>query len=287
MEFIKLSGVQDLPEGVYHGHPALSSSEVRALIDHSPARIALQRKHPPPAGPAFIFGRAFHCLVLEPDKFDDQFVLNPYASARGNAAKGWIETQKQSGKTVISNTTGDDPIWQPGDYDRMHRMRDAVMSNRMASILLSDGWPERSYLWDETIGIEVGDVITDAPFECRARFDFVNRAHSLGVDLKTSQSADYKTFRDSIFRYGYHIQEHHYMRGARACNEPLTGFVFVCVSKSPPYEVNLFSLDDDSRSDAVRPWLIGATKFATAQATGQWGMFPDEIHSIHPWRSKA
>ena len=86
-------------------------------------------------------------------------------------------------------------------------------------------------------------VIVESPF---APKDFINEAHELIIDLKSTTDASYTAFGYSCIEYRYHVQQPFYLDGLAAVGQRMKGFVFVAVEKQPPYAVACYTIDPDS-----------------------------------------
>ena len=172
-------------------------------------------------------GSAFHTLVLQPELFDEEYLVVPNIK-KGSAA--WGKAQLDAGSRRILKEK---------DYTPLKAMRDAISNHPGASDLLTDTRNETSIFW-ETNGIG-----------CRGQIDAF-KSNSAGValiDLKSTQNASKSFFSREIFTRQYHMQAAFYMDGYRAVTgvEP-TVFFFIAAEKTAPYLINIFHFcyDDDA-----------------------------------------
>lgn len=70
----KLCGVFNLSNSDYHAAPGLSKSALDN-INVSPAHYKWRLANPLKLSESLIFGSAYHCLALEPEKFDSEFYV--------------------------------------------------------------------------------------------------------------------------------------------------------------------------------------------------------------------
>ena len=71
-----------MTEKEYRSHPSVSRSELWRLITESPEKFIYNRENPQPPTNALIFGQAFHMAVLQPEIYDDNFVVAPSVDRR-------------------------------------------------------------------------------------------------------------------------------------------------------------------------------------------------------------
>ena len=78
-------GIYDMPEEQYFDFPAFSNSDLK-LIARSPAHYwAAKRdpgREPDEDTPARKAGRALHCTILEPDDFQNRYIMAPANAPR-------------------------------------------------------------------------------------------------------------------------------------------------------------------------------------------------------------
>lgn len=272
----------------YHYGRGISKSGLD-LIRKNPAEYITRKRHPKPPTPAMVLGTAFHSLVLEPDKFEQEYVMEPVNAPRRptavqiNAKKpspeslAAIDFWKQwdaenAGKTPISTKPGDDPFWQPSDWCRLHRMRDAILLHPIASILVApgSGRAEQTCYW----------VDYETKKLCKCRPDWINDDHNLIVDLKSTEDASYTGFGKSIGNYRYHVQDAFYRDGMHAIGQTVAGFVFLAVEKSPPYNVALYRLGQEEVRTGRLMYQSDLIKYAQCHAADEWPGYPEEVRDL-------
>lgn len=120
-------------------------------------------------------GRIFHTLLLEPQKFADEWTIKP--NCKTSSLKGCIGE---------------------GDYINLKEAIETLKSNDLINGIFSDGFPEVSIFWvDETTGVP-----------CKARLDYLS---SHIADLKSTKSINEKSLKSSILKFGYDRQAAFYL----------------------------------------------------------------------------
>jgi len=281
----------DIPNAEYHGGPGISKSGLD-LIERSPLHYITQKRHPKPTTPTFVIGSAVHSIVLEPDKFEDEYVKEPVDAplkptdkmvkdyAEGKASKPiaarvdfWEQwEQENSGKIVLGGKTGDDPFWQPSTWDQVHRMRDAVLAHPLANILLDhdDGIAEQSCLW---VDRATGKL-------CKCRPDFRNYPHNVLVDLKTTEDASYFGFNQSAGKFRYFVQDPWYLDGMTHNDVLSSTMIFVTVEKQPPYGVGLYEITREAREIGRMHYRSLLEVYAKCHESQEWPCYPSEVRQL-------
>lgn len=245
-----------MTEMEYNEADGVRRSDLWKLQD-SPEKFRYFLTHPAEQSPAMAFGSACHKMVLEPEKFGDEYAVAPEADRRTKAGKEAWEAfaAANEGKTVVA----------AADAGTMKAMSDAIRGCALAKKLIcGKGETEVAYFWTDP---ETGE-------RCKIRCDRVvkwNRRWYV-VDYKTTTAADTARFNNEIFRFGYHFQAAMYtegvMRAKRLRKRP--GFLFVAQEKKEPYSVNVLEVSDEVMNvgDAKFHELLG--KYHECSAVGLW-----------------
>ena len=210
----------------YRSHPAISRSELWR-IKQSPEKFLYYKNNPPASTPALVFGQALHKAVLEPQTFDNEFVIAPEFNRRTKQGKiDYIEfCELSQDKTVLS-------------IDEMALVE--VMTNKLNSDMfvkqLLAGEREKPYFWIDDITGE----------QCKCRADCVAKIGDVNyiVDLKTCENAETDVFMRKAIDFGYHVQAAMYTEGIRMNVGGDCRFVFVAIEKKEPYSINILEASD-------------------------------------------
>lgn len=241
-----------MTEKAYNDAPGVRRSALFNM-SKSPAHYKWALDHPQKDTSALQFGRAVHCAVLEPDKFETEYLVAPTASKATKAGREiWAAfAQDAEGKEVLSQA----------DYEKCIGIRDSIMKHPVAAELL-DGPHESSYFWtDDLTGLK-----------CKIRTDAEKQIGEslIIVDVKTCQDASTETFMRDMIKHGYDLQVGMYTEGVEKCKGISPLFMFIAVEKAPPYSVNVLAVDQYVMlrgKDLFREYL---GKVAECEKTGYW-----------------
>lgn len=215
------------PDAEYRASEGLSYSESK-LLARSPAHYRWMRDHPklrPAPTYQMILGTMLHCALLEPARFERDYVLAPNVSKLTNAYKDFAQACVQANQRPITEE----------DRDKVFGMRDALRTHPRISQVLADGRPEVSCWW------------TADGVRLRARLDWVAqmRHGTLPCDVKTTADASPEAFARSVYNLAYHRQADWYLNAVEACLadlEPALPMLFIVVESSPPYACASYTL---------------------------------------------
>ena len=160
------------------------------------------------SSPALEYGTLVHTLILEPNEFDNRYIIEPVFDKRTKAGKEEYQRfiEEAGDKKTISQQL----------FDEAQKAVDAFKSNKNA------------------VGLLVG---CDA-LECKVEFKYsgltikgIVDGHSNNgnycFDLKTTQDCNPKNFKWSVLKYRYHLQAAIYTLGTG-----IDDFYIVAVEKS-------------------------------------------------------
>jgi len=201
----------------YFALDALSNSDFRLLKE---SVLHYENKHLfKLSSPSIELGSAVHKLVLEPESFNDDFIvedfegceLNKNSKAYKEAKANWLETAKD--KTILSKQV----------YEQVAEMAERV--NAIAGNFLSNGVAERAFISD----------FDGVPVKCKA--DYYREDLGVVIDLKTTK--DINDFEKSILNFGYGTQSAFYTDVISSLGYRVDTFLFILVETTAPYMVSI------------------------------------------------
>jgi len=188
---------------------------------------------------AMTFGSAYHCLVLEPDKFDKEYYVFDDSTVCGaliakgvkspratNDYKTWKEQEMSfsDGKVLLDKE----------DFEKIKAMKYRLFSHPYAKMLLTNGKPE----------VGIGGVLQTSVGEINIKFkpDYLKPKRRVIVDLKTCADASIDGFTRAAADMDYHIQAAFYsdMIELMTGDKMQQTFIFIAQEKKKPFAFNLF-----------------------------------------------
>lgn len=249
----KPGSYKDIPEEVYHASAGISKSML-AKMD-CPLKVNAQSK---PSDAKFT-GNVVHAAILEPKRFDKDFVGAPQLDLRTKAGKeAMAELQeKNKGKIIV----------KPDLHAKACYMRDAVWAHPTAAKLLgAGGVTEQSHYW---IDERTGEL-------CKCRTDFMSKKKII-VDLKTTSNASPGVFARRINDFKYHWQDVWYTEGTKAKD-----FIFLVVEddeivlgSKTTYAVELYDLTDRARMQAKVQLNAALDRYLVCRDLDDWPTYND------------
>lgn len=191
--------------------------------------------------PAMIFGSAFHCYVLEQEKFAEQYCFVP-GDAPDRPTAAMVNAKKPSESSVIrvaywndfNSKHGNKIQLKSEEFETIKRMHEALMNHEPAVELINQiGQTEVPLLWkDDVTGIEM-----------KGKMDGVSDEFT--IDLKTCMNAHPDSFSLDAFNNAYHRQAALYIDG-RGINKMNKGdFFFIACEKEAPYGISVMKCAQD------------------------------------------
>ena len=184
-------------------------------------------------------GTAVHCAILEPNEFDNLYVVFlklflpfPNSTMAKKENKECYETfcEMNVGKTILNEE----------EFIKIKEIQKSVFSNKIAFDLLQGCKIENSFYGE--IDFE-GEKI-----KIRMRPDAINVEQGYFISLKTTQDASADGFGNECAKWKYHAKESFYMHGLRYLlpdgQKPNTGY-FIAVENQSPYLCQVFDMNED------------------------------------------
>lgn len=223
-------------------------------------------------------GQALHQALLEPDLFEENYLVAPKVDRRTKVGKAEWEAfeDRAKGRTIVSEE----------EMVCVAAVKANVVLHATAKeCLYGVGLSELSIVWeDPATGVL-----------CKARID---RLCTIGgwpvvLDLKSSHKpASLHSWQTSVMQYSLHTQAAHYLRGL-AVLRPLEGdyqrkFAWLVVETERPYCVRMFEAEDAALSignDTIEKYL---RMYAECQQTGIWPGWGDglDLAGLPAWAYK-
>lgn len=255
---------QNLSDEKYHGDTTrVSASMLKTCWSKTPAHVYAQHIDPDREvseiqKAQFAFGQMFHAATLEPEEFDNRFVVLPegidYRSKDGKSLKSDIES---AGKTPIK-------------YDAWTASQ-KMMRKLLAHPFFKKHEPKRAL---KEIAI-LGDGV-----RCKPDLLFIYGTHAICVDLKTCADASPYVFERSAYRMGYHIQAAWYSDMVSELYGVPCDFVFGCAEKSVAYIPAFYRASDEmiglGRKHYMQAWKI----IEDCMQSGVWPGYGGEVMEL-------
>ena len=216
--------------GVFHNLPfyeyqqlsGLNQSKIKQVISNSnlyrKSYINLQ---------ALKFGSAGHCMILEPEKFEDLYLCAPKdLSQRGKNGKDkWREfCELHSGKIILKFS----------DWARLQKIKKCFQIHPQAQQLFSNGKSEVSLYWQDS---EYG-------LNCKARLDWFDPDSRKIVDLKFTINIEIAA-KIKPLKNDYALQANWYTRGIYQLTNIATDFFFVFIEKFAPHSIRIVQVSQE------------------------------------------
>lgn len=175
--------------------------------------------------PAMVFGSAFHCFILEQERFKLEYAIKQKVDGRTKAGKEYNDNfdLENSGKSIITTE----------DLFCLQRMQEKLSKNEFAMELLNEpGEVEKPFLWQD----EVSGVMM------KAKMDKVCKEFT--IDLKTTINAQPDSFGTTCFN-DYLTQPSVYVDARKHEGMNKGDFYFIAIEKEQPYGISVHKVGKD------------------------------------------
>ena len=252
----------------YHFRKEISSSNVKKALESAKA-FKYSIDGPSSKGStAMDEGSAVHCKLGEPHLFTRNFASKPKGmSFVTKEGKAWKAENKN--KTIITAEFAED----------LKLIEKEFLNSAAAQYYEAEGDIEQSFFWDIT-GNDRGG-------KCRP--DWISKDRKTIVDLKTTVSAERKSFQRSVMNYGYHISAAWYMWGV----ELATGikpeeFIWVAIEKKAPFGIGVYKADTELLQYGSELCEEALIKINKCERTNVYSDYTNgvELMGLPPWLKK-
>lgn len=253
-----------MPNADYHDEPAYSASGLK-LIERSPAHYAHAGTRSPSR--AMQIGSAIHCALLEPDRFNNQYVCSGTDDRRASEYK----------QAVKSKGTDELVLTQP-EWDKVVGMQAAAYAHPEArSVLNCPG--------EEELSVFANDPGTGLPIKCRPdKLCHLNHGPMI-VDIKKCQDARPEEFSKSVARYGYDLAAAHYMETyEQASGYEVVQYLLIAIEEEPPHGVKVYELPHEWIKYGCKRRDAALEVAAQCVESGEWPAYDDGIEELEPPR---
>lgn len=197
---------KDVIDGLHNGTEYLSHSALREF-QKSPLHFMQYKLRQKEQTPSMAFGSLVHCLVLEPDQFEERYCFIPDDAPKKpsitqlnakkpsedtiNAIQWWASFQEQNkGKEIVSKS----------DQEKASLIRDAIYKNESSK-----------FVFDQITKTEIGIKWENQGFKFRGFVD--GSGDGIVCDLKIMADASPRKVERAILYDGYDQQAAHYTKG--------------------------------------------------------------------------
>jgi exodeoxyribonuclease VIII len=182
--------------------------------------------------PEMILGSAFHTMVLEPDNFEKEYIIEPEKVLLKNTDRKTYDDYKAKCEALEKSKL---TVLTPEELVTLNSMAHALERDPRIYKLLNGGDIEKSFFWnDPGSGLLI-----------KARPDIIH--DNMIVDLKTIADASPRAFQSSMADGWYHVQGAMIRDAVRRLeNRDISTVINVCVEKKYPYCVGIYIIDEEA-----------------------------------------
>ena len=264
------NGVHKLPFEVYKKIPRVHKSHLWTLQTSTPARYKWEVEHDDDeATVAMIVGAATHAAVLEPQKFENDFIVAPATASGGEIWNRRTTKHKEEWKAFEATANGK-TILTAEQYKLCQDLSASVRNHPTAKMFLDKIEPEQSLLWTDP----------STQIDLKGRPDGIVAGAGIVIDLKTCISAAPAAFKMVSYKFGYHFQIAMYFDAMKACGIEPKRAIFIAVEKTPPYCVAVYEAEADALSLGRNQYQNALRVLADCAAVNKWPGYDSGILTL-------
>lgn len=252
---------ETLPIGIHRG---VSSRDYFRLpyASNSTLKSFAQNPHRWKVGPPFKptdsmrHGSLVDCMLLTPERLEEEFALCVYENFRTKEAQAWRDKMTASGLTVV---TADERAAASEAVKRIKETPAALMAfeNSIKQVVAIFDMADNK-----------GRVT-----RCKAMIDLVSTEYAVLTDLKTAADASPEGFARAVVNFGYAHQAAFYLDGYNLVSGEATereGFNFLVSENKEPWEVATYCLELEAIEYGRRQYMRNLTLWNDCNEADEW-----------------
>lgn len=255
----------DIPEDEYHADTTrISASMIKMMHAKTPAHVydaffAPDREQPDSA--SLDFGKMFHAAVLEPETFDDKYMVIPEGlDRRTKEGKALWADILASGKQAVADNKFNDVKKMAANIHKL-----PIWSKIM------DNNPQ----FEKTVMTENRRIRMDIFVEPCDDFP-----RGLIVDLKSCADASPYRFGYDCNKFGYHIQAAHYCDVVFEVSGFKPDFIILASEKTRPFIAKAYEIGQIELSIGLKLASEAYGRLIECLALEEWPAYGDDIEPI-------
>jgi len=214
----------------YYGDWEYTTNSQLGYVKRSPSYYWKMRNGGKIDGPALRFGSLVHTLILEPEKYSENFVVfNP--EDRPEKEKGMTSKMNKEWKKRLDLDCkeGRKYLMTMEQYELALKLKRKLNDCPEVKAILDNCETEVPKTW----------IDFNTMSKCKGKADIVIDGGDMLVDIKTT-GKDVVDFKKSAYRYAYHRQAAFYLDGFNAKE-----FVFIVIESNAPHQIGIFRCSEN------------------------------------------
>lgn len=214
----------DLTNKEYHKDKNIISSSALEHALKSKAHYLIYKNTEQKQTEAMLIGSLFHCVLLEPEMFDNEFTVSEWKTR----CQKLIVEQAETEKTIVTGN----------EMQKAGKVLDLLKGQNNYNEFFE------KYIKGNIIEESIFFTDEDTGIKCKCRPDIMTQNKKIIYDIKTTNDID--SFELSIWKYDYHRQAAFYLHGIGYVAMP-EKFIMLAIEKSTgcwrPFEFSQNCID--------------------------------------------
>ena len=260
--------IQKMTDAEYFSMPAVSASQIKAwdkgaywfwkTSPFNPDRVQEEDSD------AMMFGKLAHCMLLEPEKLNDEFEVADFGKTRAN--KKYQELKATTKKMLV---TAD-------EYAHASKMMVEIGNHSLASAIIDGATAEMPYFW----------IDDETKLYCKCKIDAIKRTKNGIVVIDYKTSSDIQGVLNWPQKLQYPLQADFYCRAVeKKYGEKPCEFVFIIQSNKPGEEDVIAVANVEYDTSIVAHDLVDHHMASIKERLDAWNETHDKtLFAAYPFR---
>lgn len=283
-------GIYDIANEIYHASLGISRSglmEFKKSPYHYWYKYINPERKPSYCTSAMLLGELVHTLVLEPDQFNERYLLPkelepmPSEVRLKDVGKEQFEQVKLARKQVQDrNNLAREEFKKESEGKKIITLSMYQEAKQYANAVIKDELAQALF-----VGVEVEKSIyfthKETGIQCKVRPDAW--IGGIVTDLKTCKDASFDAFQRDAVGSGYFIQAAMIKQALESIGIEMQKFIFYCVEKSEALPTTYYELDKHSLERAENEYNSLMQGIAYCMERNQWGAYQPQVLTYPAW----
>lgn len=250
--------IDDIPDRLYDANDFISQSHIKKFMVSG--KHYLNSINQESDSTALKIGTAVHMKCLQPEKFNQIYLIAPKCDRRTNEGKRvWAD--------FVAGSTPWNVVLTEEENELVCNISKSVTENPFFKTAIENTNHLECGIFSEFWGSKV-----------KGRIDLYNEQLNLIVDIKTtSKIPTPQNIKYEILKNGYDIQSFFYKKLVFNATGKIPKFVFLFVEKTSPYSVGLATIEDFAHEEAIGEKVQKAViSLTNCTSEGRWFGLPNE-----------
>lgn len=233
-----------MSDAEYFALPDLNQSKIKDYISLTPVAFEHKQGEERSQTDAMLFGSVVHCMVLEPEAYNDRYACFVFDDTK-------LDPEKEY-KNVKATKVYKEQVAEFLEINKDKIVIDADVAGRagLAAMSLKKNIEAFQNVGQPEVETEMAVIQKLHGVPCKAKLDYARRDSNLIIDIKTTADPlDDDSLSRHVYKWHFPIQAAFYLDLMKAETSDDYTMIFALVNSKLPYDVRCMAVSDELTPD--------------------------------------